>query len=80
MQSDKVIGMRYFDAVRYIECINLWEEVTDLVIDAYGIVVKVIHWTSGTWNQKKIKKMLDKLDQACYNKSTKGKGSSRKKV
>ena len=43
MQSDKVIGMRYFNAVRYIECLNLWKEVVDLVIDNYGIVVKVIH-------------------------------------
>lgn len=43
MQSDKVIGMRYFDAVRYIERMDLWEEVIDLMTDAYGVVVKVIH-------------------------------------
>lgn len=43
MQSDKVVGMRHFDAIRYIERMDLWEEVIDLMIDAYGIVVKVIH-------------------------------------
>ena len=43
MQSDKVVGMRYFDAVQYIERMDLWEEVIDLMTDAYGIVVKVIH-------------------------------------
>ena len=43
MQSDKVVGMRYFDAVRYIERMDLWEEVIDLMTDTYGIVVKVIH-------------------------------------
>lgn len=43
MQSDKVVGMRCFDAVRYIERMDLWEEVIDLMTDAYGIVVKVIH-------------------------------------
>lgn len=43
MQSDRVVGMRHFDAVRYIERMDLWDEVIDLVTDACGIVVRVIH-------------------------------------
>ena len=41
--SDKVIGTHHREAVRWIEEMDLWDEVIDLVVDAYGIVTAVIH-------------------------------------
>ena len=43
MESDKVVGMRYFEALAYIEGLGLWHEVIGLMTDSFGIVVKVIH-------------------------------------
>lgn len=42
-QSDRVVGMTHFLALSYIEEFDLWDEVVDLVVDNYGIVVRVIH-------------------------------------
>lgn len=42
-ESDKVVGSHYADAVRWIEARDLWDEVVDLVADAYGTVVRVLH-------------------------------------
>lgn len=42
-QSDKVVGMTHFMAIQFIESLNLWDEVVDLEVDCYGIVMKVIH-------------------------------------
>ncbi len=42
-QSDRAVGMSHWAAVRFIEDLDLWDEVVDLVVDAQGIVVKVIH-------------------------------------
>ena len=43
MKSDKAVGMTYFEAIRFIERNDLWHEVIDLMTNAEGIVLKVIH-------------------------------------
>ena len=42
-ESDKVIGMRYSEAVRFIERNDLWDEVAGLTADEHGEVVAVWH-------------------------------------
>ena len=42
-ESDKVIGQHYLEAVKWIDKRDLWDEVIDLVTDAYGIVTAVVH-------------------------------------
>lgn len=43
MASDTVIGMFFTQAVTYVEDHDMWDEVVDFVVDASGIVVRVIH-------------------------------------
>ena len=42
-KSDKVIGQHYATAVKWIDREDLWDEVVDLITDAYGIVTAVVH-------------------------------------
>ena len=42
-ESDKVIGATHREAIRWITAKDLWDEVIDLVVDAYGTVIAVIH-------------------------------------
>lgn len=42
-ESDKVIGMTYRQAVRFIERNHLWLEVAGITTDEYAIVVAVWH-------------------------------------
>lgn len=42
-ESDKVVGEFYCEAVRVIEALDLWHEVTGLETDCYSIVTKVNH-------------------------------------
>ena len=43
MQSDKAIGMFYPDAIRFIDRMDLWHEVINVVTDAAGIVIRIVH-------------------------------------
>ena len=43
MRSDKAVGLRYNEAIRLIDRLDLWDEVIDLVTDDCGIVIRVIH-------------------------------------
>jgi len=42
-KSDKTIGMSFFEALRFVEKNDLWDEVFDFKVDNNGIVLKVIH-------------------------------------
>lgn len=42
-ESDKVVGRSHWEAIRWITAKDLWDEVIDLEVDAYGIVTAVIH-------------------------------------
>lgn len=42
-ESDKVMGMWYSEAVRFIERNDLWDEVAGLTADESGVVVAVWH-------------------------------------
>lgn len=42
-ESDKVVGATHFEAIQWITAMDLWDEVVDLEVDAYGIVTAVIH-------------------------------------
>lgn len=42
-ESDKLIGVSYHEAVKWIEEEELWDEIIDLKVDSYGIVTAVIH-------------------------------------
>ena len=42
-ESDKVVGHSHREAIQWITARDLWDEVIDLVVDNYGIVVAVIH-------------------------------------
>ena len=42
-ESDKVIGATHREAIMWITAMDLWNEVIDLEVDAYGIVTAVIH-------------------------------------
>lgn len=42
-RTDCLVGKSHWAAVRWIEANDLWDEVVDLITDANGIVIKVIH-------------------------------------
>jgi hypothetical protein len=42
-ESDKVIGTSHKEAIQWLTGRDLWDEVIDLVVDAYGIVIAIIH-------------------------------------
>lgn len=42
-ESNKVIGLRYREAILWLTDMDLWDEVVDLEVDAYGVVVGVVH-------------------------------------
>ena len=42
-ESDKIVGANHREAIPWITAMDLWDEVIDLVVDAYGIVTAVIH-------------------------------------
>ena len=43
MLSDKVVGMTYTEAVKFLDEMDLWDEVVLLKTDCYGFVVAVVH-------------------------------------
>ena len=42
-ESDKVIGTDVREAIRWIEAMDLWDEVVEIESDGTGIVTNVIH-------------------------------------
>ncbi len=42
-ESDKVVGATHREAIKWITAMDLWNEVVELELDAYGTVVRVIH-------------------------------------
>lgn len=42
-ESDKVIGTDIREAIKWIDAMDLWDEVIEIESDAYGIVTAVIH-------------------------------------
>ena len=42
-ESDKVVGATHREAIMWITAKDLWDEVVELEVDAYGIVTAVIH-------------------------------------
>lgn len=42
-ESDKVVGTDIREAIKWIEAKDLWDEVVDIVSDATGMVITVIH-------------------------------------
>ena len=42
-ESDKVIGASHYEAIQWITAKDLWDEVIELEVDNFGIVVRVIH-------------------------------------
>lgn len=42
-ESDKVVGATHREAIKWITAMDLWDEVVELELDAYGTVVRVIH-------------------------------------
>ena len=42
-ESDKVVGTDVREAIKWIEAMDLWDEVVDIVSDGTGKVITVIH-------------------------------------
>lgn len=42
-ESDKVIGTPYREAVKWIDAMDLWDEVIDIQTDGVGTVTAIIH-------------------------------------
>lgn len=42
-ESDKILGMRYRQAVRFLDKLDLWDEVAGIVTDEHGEVIAVWH-------------------------------------
>ena len=42
-ESDKVVGEHVREAIKWIDAKDLWDEVIEIVSDAYGTVTAVIH-------------------------------------